>query len=82
MAERSLQIFMDYLTIFSSSFEECLHNPTLVLERCKEKNLVLNLEKCHFMVNQGIVLGHIISQGIKVDKAKVDLISNLPPHVQ
>jgi hypothetical protein len=48
--------------------------------RCKEKNLVLNWEKCHFMVKQGIVLGHVIShQGIEVDKAKVDLISILPP---
>jgi hypothetical protein len=44
---------------------------------------VLNLEKCHFMVKQGIVLGHVISyRGIEVDKAKVDLISNLPlPHM-
>jgi hypothetical protein len=48
--------------------------------RCKEKNLVLNWEKCHFMVKQGIVLGHVIShRGIEVDKAKVDLISNLLP---
>jgi hypothetical protein len=52
----------------------------LVLVRCKEKNLVLNWEKYHFMVKQGIVLGHVIShQGIEVDKTKVDLISNLPP---
>jgi hypothetical protein len=44
------------------------------------KGLVLNWEKCHFMVKQGIVLGHVIShQGIEVDKVKVDLISNLPP---
>jgi hypothetical protein len=57
-----------------------LHHLTLVLVRCKEKNLVLNWEKCHFMVQQGIVLGHVISRrGIEVDKAKVDLISNLPP---
>jgi hypothetical protein len=47
---------------------------------CKEKNLVLNWEKCPFMVQQGIVLGHVISHwGIEVDKVKVDLISNLPP---
>lgn len=60
--------------------DECLHHLTLVLVRCKEKNLVLNWEKCHFMVKQGIVLGHIIShKGIEVDKAKIDLISNLPP---
>ena len=40
---------------------------------------MLNLEKCHFMVTQGIVLGHIVSrEGIEVDKVKVELISNLP----
>jgi len=71
---------MDDFSIFGSSFEECLHHLTLVLVRCKEKNLVLNWEKCHFMVQQGIVLGQVISRrGIEVDKAKVDLISNLPP---
>jgi len=71
---------MDDFSIFCSTFEECLHHLTLVLVRCKEKNLVLNWKKCHFMVKQGIVLGHVIShRGIEVDKAKVDLISNLPP---
>jgi hypothetical protein len=80
MVEHFLEIFMDDFSVFGSSFEECLHRLTLVLVRCKEKNLVLNWEKCHFMVKQGIVLGHVISQqGIEVDKAKVDLISNLPP---
>jgi hypothetical protein len=83
MVERFLEIFMDDFSIFSSSFEECLHRLMLVLVRCKEKNLVLNWEKCHFMVKQlkqGIVLGHVIShRGIEVDKAKMDLISNLPP---
>ena len=80
MVEQFLVIFMDDFSVFDSSFEECLHHLTLVLVRCKEKNLVLNWEKCHFMVKQGIVLGHVIfHQGIEVDKAKVDLISNLPP---
>jgi hypothetical protein len=75
-----MEIFMDDFSVFDSSFQECLHRLTLVLVRCKEKNLVLNWEKCHFMVKQGIVLGHVISQrGIEVDKVKVDLISNLPP---
>ena len=44
-----------------------------------EKKLVLNWEKCHFMVHQGIVLGHIISKkGIEVGKAKIHLIVKLP----
>jgi hypothetical protein len=80
MVEHFLEVFMDDFSFFRSSFEECLHHLTLVLVRCKEKNLVLNWEKCHFMVQQGIVLEHVISRrGIEVDKAKVDLISNLPP---
>ena len=70
---------MDDFSVFGSPFEECLYHLTLVLAWCKEKNLVLNWEKCHFMVKQGIVLGHVISpKGIEVHKAKVYLISNLP----
>jgi hypothetical protein len=80
MVERHLDIFMDDFSVFGSSFGECLHHLTLVLIWCKEKNLVLNWEKFHHMVKQGIVLSHVIfSKGIEVDKAKVDLISSLPP---
>ncbi|KAG7559515.1 Integrase catalytic core [Arabidopsis thaliana x Arabidopsis arenosa] len=51
-----------------------------VLKRCEETNLVLNWEKCHFMVREGIVLGHKISErGIEVDKAKVDVMMQLQP---
>ncbi|XP_070026430.1 uncharacterized protein [Nicotiana sylvestris] len=50
-----------------------------VLKRCEETNLVLNWEKCHFMVDEGIVLWHKISKhGIEVDRAKIDIISKLP----
>ncbi|XP_022873478.1 uncharacterized protein LOC111392376 [Olea europaea var. sylvestris] len=52
----------------------------MVLKRCEETNLVLNWEKCHFMVQEGIVLGHRISRkGIEVDKAKIQVIEKLPP---
>ncbi|XP_075499196.1 uncharacterized protein LOC142537576 [Primulina tabacum] len=48
--------------------------------RCREKNLVLNWEKCHFMVSEGIVLGHkILARGIEVEGAKVVAIENLLP---
>ncbi|GJY02257.1 reverse transcriptase domain-containing protein [Tanacetum coccineum] len=40
---------------------------------------VMLREKCHFMVKEGIVLGHKISKsGIEVDKAKVDVIAKFP----
>ncbi|XP_059431555.1 uncharacterized protein LOC132165068 [Corylus avellana] len=73
------EVFMDDFTVYGDSFDNCLHNLTLVLQRCIETNLVLNSEKCHFMVEQGIVLGHVVSsRGIEVDKAKVDIIQSLP----
>ncbi|WJZ97355.1 hypothetical protein VitviT2T_015964 [Vitis vinifera] len=79
MVERIMKVFMDDITVYGGTFEECLVNLEAVLNRCIEKDLVLNWEKCHFMVRQGIVLGHIISEkGIEVDKAKVELIVKLP----
>ncbi|RVW79461.1 Retrovirus-related Pol polyprotein from transposon 17.6 [Vitis vinifera] len=79
MMERIMEVFMDDITVYGGTYEECLVNLEAVIHRCIEKDLVLNWEKCHFMVRQGIVLGHIISEkGIEVDKAKVDLIVKLP----
>ncbi|XP_058776313.1 uncharacterized protein LOC131650626 [Vicia villosa] len=77
--ENCMEVFMDDFTVYGSSFDACLNSLSLILERCIETNLVLNYEKCHFMVEQGIVLGHIISEkGISVDPAKIDVISTLP----
>ncbi|KAM1904104.1 hypothetical protein ACFX13_041535 [Malus domestica] len=77
--EKIIEVFMDDFSVFGDSFDACLNNLTLILQRCIETNLVLNWEKCHFMVKQGIVLGHIISEnGIEVDKSKRDLVRHLP----
>jgi hypothetical protein len=75
MVEKFLEVFMDDFSIFGSSFDTCLHNLSLVLQRCKETNMILSWEKSHFMVQEGIVLGHIVSKrGIEVDRSKVELI--------
>ncbi|CAN6566321.1 unnamed protein product [Malus baccata var. baccata] len=77
--EKIIEVFMDDFSVFGDSFDGCLHNLSLILKRCVETNLVLNWEKCHFMVKQGIVLGHIVSEnGIEVDKSKIDLVRHLP----
>ena len=59
--ENFIEIFMDDFSIFGSSYDHCLNNLNMVLQQCEETNLVLNWGKCHFMVRQGIVLGHKIS---------------------
>nr|KYP74926.1 Retrovirus-related Pol polyprotein from transposon 17.6 [Cajanus cajan] len=80
LVEKSIEVFMDDFSVFGSSFDECLTNLEVVLRRCLETNLILNWEKCHFMVTKGIVLGHKIShKGIEVDPAKVEVIEKLPP---
>ncbi|XP_025616833.1 uncharacterized protein [Arachis hypogaea] len=67
------------LSFIDQMLDHLAGNLARVLERCTNTNLILNFEKCHFMVKQGIVLGHIVSKdGISVDPAKIDVISSLP----
>ncbi|GKB68218.1 reverse transcriptase domain-containing protein [Tanacetum coccineum] len=74
-----MEVFMDDFSIFGDSFDTCLTNLDKMLKRCEDTNLALNWEKSHFMVKEGIVLGHKISKrGIEVDKAKIDVIAKLP----
>ena len=80
MVEEAMEIFMDDFSIYGSSFEKCLENLETVLQRCQDKNLALNWEKCHFMVTEGIVLGHKISTiELEVNQAKVSFIKTLLP---
>ncbi|GJV56444.1 reverse transcriptase domain-containing protein [Tanacetum coccineum] len=79
MIEETMEAFMDDFSVFGDSFSSCLSNLDKMLKRCKDTNLVLNWEKCHFKVKEGIILGHKISKsGIEVDRAKVDVIAKLP----
>ncbi|GKA83068.1 reverse transcriptase domain-containing protein [Tanacetum coccineum] len=81
MIEETMKVFMeDFFGSSGDSFcSSCLSHLDKMLKRCKDTNLVLNWEKYHFMVKEGIVLGHKISKfGIEVNKAKVDVIAKLP----
>ncbi|GKB34270.1 reverse transcriptase domain-containing protein, partial [Tanacetum coccineum] len=79
MIEKIMEVFMDDFSVLGNSFGNCLSRVDKMLKRCEDTNLCLNWEKSHFMVKEGIVLGHKISKnGIEVDKAKVDVIAKLP----
>ncbi|GJS35497.1 reverse transcriptase domain-containing protein [Tanacetum coccineum] len=77
MIKETMEVFMDDFSVFRDSFSSCLSHLDMMLKRCKDTNLVLNWEKCHFMVKEGIVLGHKISKSrievVEVDRAKVDV---------
>ncbi|GJT02639.1 reverse transcriptase domain-containing protein [Tanacetum coccineum] len=79
MIEKTMEVFMDDFSVFGSSFSTCLTHLEKMLKRCEDTNLALNWEKSHFMVKEGIVLGHKISKsGIEVDRAKINVIAKLP----
>nr|GFC14588.1 retrovirus-related Pol polyprotein from transposon 17.6 [Tanacetum cinerariifolium] len=74
-----MEVFMDDFLVFGDSFSSCLSHLDTMLQRSEDINLVLNWEKCHFMVKEEIVLGHkILKNGLEVDRAKVDVIAKLP----
>nr|GEZ31199.1 reverse transcriptase domain-containing protein [Tanacetum cinerariifolium] len=79
MIEQTMEVFMYAFSVFGNSFSTCLTNLEKMLKRCEDTKLALNWEKSHFMVKEGIVLGHKISKkGKEVDKAKIEVISKLP----
>ena len=56
MVKKTIEVFMDDFSVLEKSFDNCLGNLRKALIRCEETNLMLNWEKCHFMVKEGIVL--------------------------
>nr|GEX70278.1 reverse transcriptase domain-containing protein [Tanacetum cinerariifolium] len=79
MVEKTMEVFMDDFSVFGNSFENYLSHLDKMLQSCEDTNLSLNWEKSHFMVKEGIVLGHKIPKNrIEVDRAKVDVIAKLP----
>jgi hypothetical protein len=82
MIEEIMEVFMDNFSVYGKTFDDCLENLDKVLERCEEKHLVLNWEKCNFIVREGIVLGHLVfERGIEVSRAKIEVIEQLPAPV-
>jgi len=75
MLNDSMEIFMDDFTPYGVTFEDALQNLEKVLKRCIQAHPSLSTEKCHMMMNEGIVLVHFISfLGIQVDPSKVQVI--------
>eukprot|EP00253_Pinus_taeda_P036460 PITA_36460 len=71
---------MNEFTPYGSNFQEALTNLGKVFTKFIEMNLSLSLEKCEFLMIEGTVLGHTISQqGLQVDTNKIVIIQRFPP---
>jgi hypothetical protein len=74
-----LEVYFDDCTVFSllKNYIECLR---LMLDKCRQCQIALNLKKCIFFSPLGVLLGHIVcKQGLLVDSAKIAIIVDLPP---
>ena len=75
----SVEVFMENFLVFGEDFDSFLAHLTKILEVSVRKGLVLSWEKSHFMVEEGVVLGHLVStKGLEVNKVKIEIIQNLP----
>jgi len=74
LIENIMEVFMDDFSFYGKSFDECLENLDKVLNRCQDTHLVLNWEKCHIKVREGVS-----ERGIEVDRAKIEAIEQLLP---
>nr|GEW34912.1 hypothetical protein [Tanacetum cinerariifolium] len=64
----STEVFMDDFSIFGDSIDKCLNNLDKMLQHCRDAHLVLYWERCHFMVKEGIMLGHKVDSKNLLDR--------------
>ena len=70
---------MDDLCIHSSKRKDHVRHLKLIFEKCRVYRICLNPKKCVFMVQQGKIIGHIVSKnGIPIDFEKIKVIIELP----
>jgi hypothetical protein len=74
-----MKIFLDDFTVYSD-MESHLQNLRLCFQKCKGYGIILNLNKCAFMIFSGMILGFIVSKEEKLlDPKKIQAIKNMPP---
>ena len=65
--DRFMVIYIDDIIVFSISNEEQLHHLKHTFEKCRRYGISLNPKKSHFAMEEGKLLGHIVSpEGIKI----------------
>ena len=76
--ENIMEVLMDDLAIYGTSFDNFLYNLNKVLQECEESGFMWNWEKCHFMIKESTILGHKVSEGkIKIDHELINIIERM-----
>ncbi|KAJ0442907.1 putative nucleotidyltransferase, Ribonuclease H [Helianthus annuus] len=72
-------VYFDDILVYSTSLEQHLDHLREVFTVLREQKLYANRKKCHFLSNEVIFLGYLVSEnGIRMDEAKVEAITTWP----
>ena len=75
-----VEVIVDDLVVWGEKTEQHDVRRRQVLDRCRERNLKLNKDKCRFRVSEVSYVGHLLSaDGVKPDPLKVEAIKAMPP---
>jgi len=76
--DKFIFIYIDDITFFSKSYDEHLQHLKKTFEKCRRCGISLNPKKSHFSMEEGKILGHIVSKkGIKIDPERVKAIQKI-----
>lgn len=76
---KNVTVYMDDLIIYSSSLQEHIQDLEAVLQRLRESNLKVQLDKTEFLKKETPFLGHIVTaEGVKPDPSKIKSIQQFP----
>jgi hypothetical protein len=71
--EKFIVMYLDEIIVYSTSNKQHLEQLKRVFQKCRKFGISLNPKKSHFTVEEGNILGHIISkEGIKIDPSRVE----------
>ena len=82
LINRTVIVYLDDITVFSKERSNHLHDLNQIFQRCKRYGISLNPKKSFFALDQGKLLGFIVSRdGIYIDPDRIKEISEIPfPH--
>jgi hypothetical protein len=76
--DRFIVVYLDDVIVYSQSDDEHLKHLRRVFEKCRKFGISLNPRKSLFGLEEGKLLGHIISKdGIKIDPSRIEAIQKL-----
>ena len=76
--DKYVVIYLDDITVFSRSVEKHLHHLEIIFLKCMKFGISINPKKSHFALEEGKLLGHIISKdGIRIDASRVEVIEQI-----